>query len=66
MKPLPLRRAAGDRSGEAQTLNNIGAVHRSLGEIQKALEKYNEALPLWRALGDRNGEARTQQHRRGL
>ena len=42
---LPIRRAVGDRSGEANTLNNIGAVYRSLGETQKALEKYNEALP---------------------
>src|SRR5262245_41533190 len=27
--------------------------------MQKALEKYNEALPLWRAVGDRRGEANT-------
>ncbi|HEU0185520.1 MAG TPA: CHAT domain-containing protein, partial [Blastocatellia bacterium] len=38
---------------------NIGAVYRSLGETQKALEKYNEALPLMRAVGDRRGEATT-------
>ena len=30
-----------------------------LGEMQKALEKYNEALPLRRAVGDRSGEAIT-------
>src|SRR5262249_29438637 len=29
----------------------------SLGETQKALEKFNEALPLSRAVGDLNGEA---------
>ena len=52
-------RAVGDRSGEADTLNNIGAVYRSLGETQKALEKYNEALPLSREIGDRRGEAIT-------
>jgi CHAT domain-containing protein/tetratricopeptide (TPR) repeat protein len=44
---------------EAITLNNIGEVYRSLGEIQKALEKYNEALPLSRAVGDRRWEAIT-------
>ena len=56
---LELYRKAGDRSGEANTLNNIGAVYDALGEKQKALEKYNEALPIWRAVGDRRGEAAT-------
>src|SRR5262249_36158960 len=56
---LPLRRAVGDSSGEAITLNNIGVVYDSLGESQKALEKFNEALPIRRAVGDRNGEATT-------
>jgi len=35
---LPLLRAAGDRSGEAKTLNDIGDVYDSLGEKQKALD----------------------------
>ena len=35
---------------EAETLHNIGEVYRSLGETQKALDKYNEALPLRRAV----------------
>jgi tetratricopeptide (TPR) repeat protein len=50
-------RAVGDRSGEARTLNNIGLVHVSLGEWQKALDFYDRALPLMRAVGDRDGEA---------
>jgi len=54
---LELYRRATDRHGQAQTLNNIGWVHRELGETRKALEKYNEALPIWRAIGDRSGEA---------
>jgi CHAT domain-containing protein len=49
----------GDRSVEAKTLNNVGAVYRTLGENQKALEYYNQALPLHRAVGDRGGEATT-------
>src|SRR5262249_48494777 len=53
------RRAVGDRIGEAITLNNIGLVYDSLGEIQKALEVFNEALLLRRAVGDRNREADT-------
>ena len=36
---LPLKRAVGDRKGEAKTLYNIGSVYDSLGEKQKALEK---------------------------
>ena len=34
-------------------------IYRSLGEAQKALEKFNEALPISRAIGDRSGEAVT-------
>ena len=52
MRLCRFRRAVGDRRREAHTLNNIGVVFRSLGEMQKALEKYNEALPI-RAIGDR-------------
>jgi len=56
---LPLRRAVGDRSGEAATLNSIGNVYSELGEKQKALDYYGQALPLRRAVGDRSGEAAT-------
>jgi tetratricopeptide (TPR) repeat protein len=42
---LDLYRRAGDRRSEAVALNNIGLVYRSLGEMQKALEKFNETLP---------------------
>ena len=48
------------------TLNNIGLVYNSLGDKQKALDFYSQALPLHRAVGDRNGEAHAQQHRPGL
>jgi tetratricopeptide (TPR) repeat protein len=37
----------------------IGAVYDSLGEKQKALDYYHQALPLRRAVEDRNGEAVT-------
>ena len=46
-------------SGEAMALNNIGEIYRNLGEKQKALDYYNQALPLHRAVGDRAGEATT-------
>jgi tetratricopeptide (TPR) repeat protein len=47
-----LYRAVGDRGGEATTLNNIGRVYSALGEKQKALVFYNQALPISRAVGD--------------
>jgi tetratricopeptide (TPR) repeat protein len=56
---LPLRRAVGDRRGEAITLTNIGRVYSELGEKQKALDYYSQSLPLSRAVGDRSGEAYT-------
>jgi len=49
---LPLRRAVGDRGGEATTLNNIGMVYRALGDNQKALTYYEQALPLFELIGD--------------
>ena len=42
---------------EPSILNYIGVVYWLLGEIRKALEKFNEALPLSRAAGDRRVEA---------
>ncbi len=48
-----------DFAGEATPLNNIGLVYNDLGEKQKALEYFNQALPLFRAMGDRAKEATT-------
>jgi len=56
---LPLRRAVGDRGGEATTLNNIGGAWDELGEKRKALDFYEQALSLYRDVGDRGGEAVT-------
>ena len=52
-------RAVGDRSGEARTLVNVGSVYLLVGEKQKALDYYNQALPIMRAIGDGSGEAAT-------
>jgi CHAT domain-containing protein/Tfp pilus assembly protein PilF len=54
---LDLYRKAGSRKMEATTLNRIGGVYLSLGEMQKALGLLNEALLIYRAIGDRRGEA---------
>src|SRR5262245_19807925 len=56
---LELYRRAGDSRGEAETLDCIGRVQQSLGEIQRAMDKFNEALPIRRAVGDRKGEVIT-------
>ncbi|NER01466.1 MAG: CHAT domain-containing protein, partial [Okeania sp. SIO3C4] len=40
-------------------LNNIGSVYSSLGEKQKALSFYNQALPLYKQVGDKRAEAST-------
>jgi tetratricopeptide (TPR) repeat protein len=56
---LKLYREAGDRDGEASTLNYIGTTYLLLGEQQKALEYYNQWLPLSQAVGDRGQEAST-------
>ena len=52
-------REVGDRAGEAATLNNIGLVYHGLGEPQRALEYFGQALPITREVGDRAGEAAT-------
>jgi CHAT domain-containing protein len=52
-------RATGERAGEAQALNLIGAVYYSSGETPKTLDTFQQALMLWRATGYRDGEAFT-------
>ncbi len=49
----------GDKSWQAVTLRSIGQVYSALGEKQKAVSFYNQALPLYRAVADKAGEART-------
>tara|TARA_B100000315_G_C14520683_1_gene561399 strand:- start:1007 stop:1426 length:420 start_codon:yes stop_codon:yes gene_type:complete len=43
----------------ATTLNNIGLVHNALGQRDKALEFFNQALPIREEVGDRAGMATT-------
>jgi CHAT domain-containing protein/predicted negative regulator of RcsB-dependent stress response len=56
---LPISRSMGDRSGEATTLSNIGAVYSNIGQPQEALKYFNQALQIKRSVGDRSGEATT-------
>jgi CHAT domain-containing protein/tetratricopeptide (TPR) repeat protein len=54
---IPLYKAAGDKVGEADALNNLGSLYSYLGEGQQALARFAQALPLYKAIGDRGGEA---------
>src|SRR5262249_816917 len=56
---LQLWQSTGDQQGEAYILNEIGAVHTDLRELQKAVDHYTQALPLRKAIGDRGEEAIT-------
>jgi hypothetical protein len=56
---LSISRTIGDRAKVATMLNNMGKVYISSGEIQKALEKHDEALLIFRAIGERINEALT-------
>jgi tetratricopeptide (TPR) repeat protein len=54
---LPLAQRAGDRDLEATILRRTGNVYSALGEQQKGLDYFSQALPIYRAVGDRDGEA---------
>ncbi len=52
-------REVNNRSGEATTLSNIGVVYSRIGQPQRALDFYQQALPIMREVNDRSGEAAT-------
>ena len=54
---LPLRRAVGDRSGEAATLLGLGIVALGQGDPATAQAHCAESLALSGSMGDRAGEA---------
>lgn len=59
---LPLFREIGDREEEVQIFNQIGVVHRTLGDTAKALSLYEQALALAREAGDLRGQATTRNN----
>ncbi|MEW6731306.1 MAG: CHAT domain-containing protein [Acidobacteriota bacterium] len=54
---LQLFRAAGDRTEEAFTLNNIGKCYLCRVEMQQSLDYYNQALAVYRDINDPRGKA---------
>lgn len=58
-RALPAWRAAKQRGGEGQTLNNLGVINRVLGDLPKALEYMQLSLEARRETKDRYGEGQT-------
>jgi CHAT domain-containing protein len=54
---LPIRQAAGDLAGEAETLSNLGGAMNQVGEGPRAMELHERSLAAYRRLQDRHGEA---------
>ena len=49
----------GDRSVEGTTLNNIGVIYKARGQMEEALDTFQQALAIRREVGDRSGEGTT-------
>jgi DNA-binding SARP family transcriptional activator/tetratricopeptide (TPR) repeat protein len=54
---LEVARRIDDRAAQAQTLNDLGIVHRWQGSYEQAVACQHESLSIWRDLGDRRGQA---------
>jgi tetratricopeptide (TPR) repeat protein len=52
-------RTSHDRKQEGTLFNNLGYAHKALGQIDKALDFYQQALAISREVGDRSGEGGT-------
>ena len=52
-------REAGGRTGEANTLDNLGETYSAMGQGTEAFNYFNQALPIWREEGEQGGEALT-------
>ena len=53
---LGAARARDDHQRESNWLNNLGAAYYSLGQVERAIEFYEQALVISREIGDRRGE----------
>ncbi len=56
---LTIRKELGDKTGIAQTLNNMGDVYANQRKYSEALDVLQEALEIHRQLNDRSGIAET-------
>jgi tetratricopeptide (TPR) repeat protein len=53
---LAAARRLKDRKAEGATLGTLGIVYKNLGEIQRAIQFYEQHLTIAREIGDRRGE----------
>lgn len=65
-RALPLRTAAGDRRGEARTMEGVGLANLYLGNYDVALEANRKVLEIARALADKGSEAATLHNMGGI
>ncbi|NJR16330.1 MAG: CHAT domain-containing protein [Calothrix sp. CSU_2_0] len=56
---LRLWKKSGDKLSQSAALSALGQAYTDLGETQKALEFYNQALNLRRAISDKNAQVST-------
>jgi tetratricopeptide (TPR) repeat protein len=54
---LTIHREIGNRQGEATQLGNLGGAYYNLGQFERAIDYYNQALTIHREIGNRQGEA---------
>ncbi len=54
---LAIAREIGDWRGQGSALGNLGIAYCSLGEVQRAIEHYEQRLAIAREIGDRRGES---------
>ena len=53
---LSATREIGDRRGEGAALGNLGNAYAALGQVQTAIEYYQQRIEIAREIGDRRGE----------
>ena len=57
LRALDTFRKNGDRQGEASSLNNLGVIAKTRGDLAEAERLQRESLAIRREVGDRQGEA---------
>jgi tetratricopeptide (TPR) repeat protein/DNA-binding PadR family transcriptional regulator len=61
-RAVELREAAGDRSGVASSLNNLGGMYLRAGELAAAREAFQQCLALNEAMGDAYGTLKVRNN----
>jgi tetratricopeptide (TPR) repeat protein len=59
LRALETFRKNGDRGGEAKSLNNLGSIAKTRGDLAEAKRLHQESLAIKREIGDRQGEAQS-------